>query len=394
MASRARSPRRARSPSAEPRRGRSRTPKRIASSISTPDRVRQEKSRGTGGIWELAQGHTGVPRATQKIGEALFLLLNSIAAIGIIMVNKKLTKPEHDGGFGFTDLNATLTFFHFCCTTFVMLVASRWGLVKKRSFPSKQLWLGVLLAFVAAFAPMVSNHSLQKNSTATYQLAKIAQTPLLATVEVLLGSRSLGLGQIFSLTGVLSGVVVAEVDMTGGGRPAGPPGNGIIFAAAAVCLASTLKILTSKFVKQGWSPAELLWTVYPWATVLLGVCAYLTEGERAVAFARELHAAGGPSWGALAALALSGCFAFLVTMSQVIVVGTMSALSHSLLAQFKTASVILGGALLHREHPHMRQLGGAATAMACLVLYAFLTVNPPPPPPLVLSGHAASLTPY
>jgi len=105
MGSRSKSPRNGKSKS----RGRSPTPKRGTNSIATPKKDRAQDAK-LAGIWDLAQGKKGVPRATQKLGEAIFMFSNSLAAIGIIMVNKTLLQTKERGGFGFNGLTSSLTF--------------------------------------------------------------------------------------------------------------------------------------------------------------------------------------------------------------------------------------------------------------------------------------------
>ena len=106
MGSRSKSPRNGKSKS----RGRSPTPKRGTNSIDTPKKERVQSDAKLAGIWDLAQGKKGVPRATQKLGEAIFMFSNSLAAIGIIMVNKTLLQTKERGGFGFNGLTSSLTF--------------------------------------------------------------------------------------------------------------------------------------------------------------------------------------------------------------------------------------------------------------------------------------------
>ncbi|EKX34162.1 hypothetical protein GUITHDRAFT_119656 [Guillardia theta CCMP2712] len=267
-----------------------------------------------------------------RILELMSLAFNFSAGLAIISLNKAL--------------------FNQLCM--------RAGMLERKRFTKGNLADMLIVVLVVALAPIASNKSLYHNSTATYQLFKLLQTPVVAAAEVVLGVRSMSILRFVFLSGIVTGVGFAEIEdgLT--------ISWGVLWAMAAVMLSSTLK---------GWTPAQLLLEVMPWSAALqLILVAVLGEYRSLSVFVKPVEEGGLGSGGMILFLS-TGMAAFLVTWSQGIAVGTTSALSHALMGQAKTAGLTVLSAVLLHERISARQMMGGSAAMLSLVLYSWVNVR-------------------
>lgn len=357
--------------------------------------------------------------------EAVSLVLNLGAFYMIVSLNKKLFRDPEKGGYGLKGV-ATLTFFQYI-TSWVMLRLSG---VKPKPFEDGEWKMKLLLIVIFGVAPLASNMSLLLNPVATYQLFKLLQTPLLAVVEVVTGFRDMSPMRGVLMLGVMGGVAVAELgehwaqvnplisefDKNGDGkwtpnefraylkggkamggkpqfvsldtnndkflqgsefdvllqRPSRAPG--LIWASLAVVLASSFKMFTGKLVRRGMTPAQFLLNLLPYSGMLLFSYAVLFEQETFVFLFTGAQGGGLGSQG-MATFVASGLAAYFVQFTQAVAVGTTSALSHALIGQAKTASMLLLSPIIFGEDTTMRQLLGGGVAMLSLVFYAYVNVK-------------------
>eukprot|EP00802_Teleaulax_amphioxeia_P013860 Tamp_13915.p1 GENE.Tamp_13915~~Tamp_13915.p1 ORF type:complete len:533 (+),score=76.79 Tamp_13915:22-1599(+) len=393
-----------------------------------PEGASAPDNAGAGGVAQLLKcllnpsAAKDIPQEsiTRRILEALSLGMNLLAFYLIVSLNKKLFKDKDKGGYGLKGV-ATLTFFQYT-TSYIMLCLTD---VKSRPFEAGEQGLRWLLVVIFALAPLASNMSLMLNPVSTYQLFKLLQTPLLAVVEAVTGFRTVSLMRGLLMLGVTGGVGLAEL----GGAPAenlvekfdlnkdlkwsskefqkfleshnhkatctfaqidvnknkmieGAEFDmlytsrvpGLIWAAMAVVLASSFKMFTGKLVRRGMTPAQFLKNLLPYSGALLGL--YALVMEKATFHELTLPAAqGGLGMHGMMIFGLSGLAAYFVQFSQAVAVGTTSALSHALIGQAKTASMLLLSPFFYGEETTSRQLLGGALAMVCLVLYVYVNVG-------------------
>jgi len=127
-------------------------------------------------------------------------------------------------------------------------------------------------------------------------------------------------------------------------------------------------------VRRGMTPAQFLLNLLPYSGSLLLIYALIMERDTFGALLKTQEDGGLGSTGLCIFLA-SGLAAYFVQFTQAVAVGTTSALSHALIGQAKTASMLLVSGVLFGESTSPRQLAGGAAAMVCLVLYVYVNVQ-------------------
>lgn len=116
-----------------------------------------------------------VKRSRGRLLSTIFYLnFNLLCSIALVLLNKWVYV-----NVGFP--NMTLTFLHFVTTFIGLSICERFNLFEIKTVPLKELWL---LSVTFCGFVIFTNLSLQYNAVGTYQLAKVATTPLIVFFQM------------------------------------------------------------------------------------------------------------------------------------------------------------------------------------------------------------------
>ena len=286
--------------------------------------------------------------------QASYLLFNFSASVGVIFVNKALFSTMH---FKFTTL---LTALHYVVTLGGLELLAACGVYEKRRSPTTPRML--VLALVVGTAPALNNLSLSLNNLGFYQVVKLLVTPVIVGLEYQLYGASMSARRALALGCVCLGVgaaVVNDLSISAGG---------LLASLCWVPVAALYKVLWSRVAKEeAWHTLALMRRVLPLSTAILLALMPLIDPPGLGEYRWT------PRKGAL--LCLSGVAAFFVNWSGFLVMGGLSALSHTVLGQLKACLVILGGWLLFGQAYPAKATVGASVAVASMIGYTRLNLH-------------------
>merc|ERR1712086_265702 len=302
-----------------------------------------------------------------------------LSAVSIVVLNKQLMKQLPTPAF--------VTCVQYVAMSIALEVMANLGVFSKRSFPAKRLKLRVALSLIIGFAPAVSNMSLQYNSVGTYQIFKTLQTPAIACGEYLLQGKTVSPARGLWLTaicGCVSLATVSDVELRM---------FGMIVAISAIALSTLYKVSTAQLQQdtnadepddtehsKPWGTLQLMHALLPLSTVALGLMV-LSSNE--LVLLQTAYADGLFNTNLLqvdsSSLVLwiggSAVLAFTVTLSQFKMCQCTSALTASLVGQFKSAALIVGSFVAQSNNKSYMQVGGAAGALLCFFFYSQQTMK-------------------
>merc|ERR1712086_23146 len=309
-----------------------------------------------------------------------------LSAVWIIFLNKQLIKQ--------LPAPFLMTAVQYIFMSVALEAMAAIGVFTRRSFPSNRQQMRVMLAVVIALAPATSNMSLQYNSVGTYQLFKTLQTPAIVLAEYLVQAKVVSRTRAVWLTGICAAVAVATVNDVELRM------SGLVWAVAALLMAAVSKVSQAQLqqskgvdcidpqASRPWESLQLMHALLPLSSIVLVLLTCVNEREIVLNLVRQhgehwhgVSTASTPTPQYPVWLLLFGsmALAFLVTLSQFKMTGLTSALTHSLVGQFKTASVIVGGFLFRSvvsdATSSAKQLGGASVALLCFYFYTSVTMN-------------------
>jgi len=265
-------------------------------------------------------------------------LLNIVASVGIILVNKQIASVTN---FHFA---LTLLFLNFLTTAGVLSVIAHLGMFEPKHLPEKERWLFGLLAVLTV---LLNNASVEANSVGFYQIVKLLIIPTVMTIERLNGvKRSYSKEIVLCLMVSSLGVGIAT-------------GSDFLFNARGCALAFLSNLLTAQY--QIWqtdkqhehqvNPMQITHSVaFPQAAVgfvgalLLDVCFPALKGWLLLRSGSLLeHQWGGPA----DALWITTCcgIAVLMNFSTYGLLGKTSPVTYQVIGQLKTCLVICLGYL-------------------------------------------------
>ncbi|KAF3452716.1 hypothetical protein FNV43_RR03149 [Rhamnella rubrinervis] len=323
-------------------------------------------------FFNVFRSSEGAKRQQQRIcGPAVALTFNFVTAISIIFMNKLVLKNV---GFHFPIL---LTFIHYIVSWLLMAIMNAFSILPASPPKSTRLSTLFTLGFVMSLSTGFANVSLKYNSVGFYQMSKIAVTPSIVLAEFMLYKKKVSLFKVLALTVVCIGVAVATVtDLQ------------FHFFGACVALAWIIpsainKILWSSLQQQeNWTALALMWKTTPITLLFLVALIPWLDPPGVLAF----------NWNFINTLAIlmSAVLGFLLQWSGALALGATSAVSHVVLGQFKTCSVLLGNYYIFGSNPGMTSICGAFTAIAGMSFYTYLNLKQQPNK--ALPRQASSLT--
>ena len=281
-----------------------------------------------------------------------YLTFNFLSAVGIIFVNKFLFSSLSTP-FNFP---LALSIIHYAVTYSGLLLLRHGGVFKPRvgAGMTPRLWL---LSVVVGIAPGLNNLSLQLNSVGFYTVVKLLVTPMIVVLEWALQGRTVSSLRGLALVTVALGVAISSVsDLTL--QPAG-----LLTASLWLPVAAIYKVFWSRTQKEdGWETMPLMLQVLPWSALWMVLMVPFVDPPGLAAFPFDAFN--------VLLIAVSGVAAFCVNYSGFLVLGHCQPLTHVVLGQVKSASLILGGALFFGQRPSARALLGAFIAITGSGVYA------------------------
>eukprot|EP00742_Colponemidia_sp_Colp-10_P003811 GILJ01004061.1.p1 GENE.GILJ01004061.1~~GILJ01004061.1.p1 ORF type:complete len:320 (-),score=44.79 GILJ01004061.1:148-1086(-) len=289
---------------------------------------------------------------------ASYMLLNFIASVAIIWVNKLVFKVHH------FDFGTTLTFFHFVVTFAGLYVCKIYKL-----FEVKTLKVGDVLPLCGAFCGFVvfNNLSLLFNTVSVYQLMKVMTTPTIVTIQYSLYGVSLDNMLKLSLVPVCIGVTLATVssiEMTL---------VGAIYGVLGIVSASMYQIWVGTKQKElGVNSMQLLFYQAPISAILLIFCIpFFDNVSNLLAFEYTFPA--------VSAIVLSSVLAFVVNLSIFLVIAKTSPISYNVLGHCKLCAILIGGFVLFGDQTNTRNMIGILMTICGIVWYTHLKMAAAPP---------------
>ena len=280
--------------------------------------------------------------------DALYLVFNFAASVGIIFINKLLFATVK---FQYTTF---LTALHYVVTLVGLELLAACGVYTKKTSPTTPRL--VVLSLVVGAAPALNNLSLSLNQLGFYQVVKLLVTPAIVVLEAYLYKQEMSVARAAALIGICVGVGVAVIN------DISVRADGLAAALCWVPIAALYKVLWSRVSKdEGWHTFALMRRVLPLSTLLLLALVPLADPPGLLDFPWTARRA--------ALVALSGVAAFFVNWSGFLVMGACSALTHTILGQLKAVVIILGGFVLFAHAYPPKAVAGAATAFCAIVAY-------------------------
>ena len=315
---------------------------------------RDERGVGAGvGLTSRRRPMSGRHAAT--LTNIAVLSCNFCAAVMVISLNKRAFRS-----FPFP---AALTCLHYFISWGGVTILHRCGVFEAQTIPVKQKrHFGFLVVFWSV-CNALSNTSLDRNSVGFYQLTKLMVTPSLVAFDFIVYGRHTSLPQALALALSCVGVGVASINDVQFHLA------GAIIATAATFSAATQKVLNSH-VQQvgGLTSLQVMQNAFPAMSFMALFYVPLMDRRIHKLFTHD----GLFNLEALLWIVASGVAAFLATWSATAIFGRIGALSHVLLGQVKTCSVLLVGWLLYDAQQTLAGLLGASIALASITAYSIM----------------------
>jgi len=289
------------------------------------------------------------------LAQGASLLFNIGSSVAVVMANKAVFTH---GAFSFP---TTLTLLHYLSSYLFIVALRACGSFEPRAVSADERPLEIATVFVWSLHNALSNFSLAANSVGMYQLSKLLVTPILCTFDFAAYGRCVsplrGLTLLFAGVGV-GLATVTDLQFHSAGAAA---------AMASALASSVLKLLQTHLLQRhGWTSLQLMHRTWLPQLALLALYAVPTDGLGLLSYSLSVPRA--------LLLLLSCACGYLLNLSSLIALGTTSALTVVLLGQLKTCAILVVGFLLFDARPSARTVGGAALAVASIVLHTVLKI--------------------
>lgn len=297
----------------------------------------------------------------------LIVTVNTVASVSIVSVNKHVVSR-----FLFP---CTLALMHFVSTYLGLLIA--WKCLRAFS-PARKLRKAIYLPITLAFIGYVvlNNISIGLNNLAFYQATKVLCTPITAAFETVLMRKRFGLLVWVSLFTVVLGVSIVSYSTFEEIIHIIVSGHGTLGMLRPLFIGIITSFVTSfnnvwtrvASVKLKCSTAQILFAQLPFSIAAITIIMLQTElpAVDAVFFEELQHNY----------FIYASCFlAFLVNLTQFMIVGKLSPTTSSILAHFKTFANFGISIFVLREPLDFRKLSGIIILAIGMVMYSWL-LNP------------------
>ncbi|XRB01352.1 TPT domain-containing protein [Pycnococcus provasolii] len=337
----------------------------------------------------------GMARGSNLHG-AFLLTFNFLITNAIVYVNKRLFRQT-----GFPPF--TLSCIHLCVNVLFLKIANKARVFESAHKAGVPLPLLMFVAMMQASSVILSQLSLKVNSVGVYQLAKLTQGPLVATVEYFWLGKRLSVKRAILLGAMMAFVGLATVgDLE-------TSIVGVTFALSAVA-ATSLESVIFGYLHKAYHlvTVQVLDITLVFSSVYMFFAAFVFEyGGGALIvktitmqYTRSTHTPPSPIIGIFdeaqnarmapsvfalivqklhffselgvpgyTLLITSACLSFCVNWSSVSINGTFGPVTYAVLALFKTISIIIMGMLVFDNGMTSKSMVGSFMALVCMALY-------------------------
>lgn len=282
---------------------------------------------------------------------ALSLLSNTVSAVLLVIVNKKLVT---DYNFSYmTVLTGFHAYFAFIACCFMLLLGSL-------QYRTVKCFQSLLLISIGSLLSIVfMNLSLASNSIGLYQMSKLACIPMTLLIEYILNRQSqvftFALMSSLSLITVGVGIVAfVEVEYSS---------IGIVWATLG-CLSTSLAQIYFNAMKNklNLDPIQLLLHTSPLLTFGSFTLSYLFEQGSMVDIKLTIPL--------LTGIFISCFCAFFLNVTNYVVLGMLTPLSYQVLGHMKTIIIIAAASVcIEGSSLDTKSASGASLAMVGIVFY-------------------------
>jgi solute carrier family 35 protein E3 len=303
----------------------------------------------------------GSPGANASLFQVACVLINLIAACGIVFTNKLVFSYCK---FQFT---VALTCIHTVATLLVAKCLRKVGLISPKPLPRRSV-----VALASAFAGYIvlCNASLSINTVGFYQLLKIAGAPTMMMMDAINVHRfpNSRLASCVILTCVGIGLATVSDTQVTTNAP------GVIVGIASVIVTSQYGIWIGSMSKShDVTSMQLLDQYLPYAAGLMSLCVAMSE------LAKHVFASVGHSTPRileyefnvtnLSLIAISALMGVLVTFTTFAVIGFTSPLTYAVVGHIKTIVIFCGGVFFFHDSVTPTKAVGIMLAMIGVVAY-------------------------
>ncbi len=284
------------------------------------------------------------------------ILWNIISVVGVVVLNKHLS--EKDG----MEQVVLLSFLHFLFTTAGVRI-----LLKGKFFEYKDAKMSKVLPVALGSLGSVAfmNLNLKSNSVGFYQLSKLFCIPVAICLERVIYGKQVSKAVQLTLVPVIFGVGIATVSNTSLNFV------GSIYAFLAVVCTTCAQVFTSHFQKElKCNGLQLLYHTSPLISFGMLVLSLAMEGMPFRNFNK-------PTMGALMRIIISCVFAFMVNVTNYVVLGKTDALTYQIVGHFKTICIIVLGYLLFNNRASLKNIAGITIALLGVVGYTEVNLSCP-----------------
>ncbi|KAL0236151.1 hypothetical protein GEMRC1_002733 [Eukaryota sp. GEM-RC1] len=286
----------------------------------------------------------------------LYILLNTVSAVSIVLLNKVLFST-YEFGFG-----TILTFTHFI-VTFCGLHA----MAKRKMFVPATLTFKDVAPLSLAFTGYVvfNNLSLVYNPVNFYQILKILISPTVALFEYFIYKKKFGIITLSSLFLVTIGVFFATV----GDTDFKLDFFGAFFGFTSVIVTAFYQIWSGTMQRKfNVSSVQLLYKMVPYSLISL-IC-FVPLFDSVTEFINfEFNT------GVIVLIVLTAALSFFVNLSLFLITGKSSAVVYNIFSHAKTILILSGGFLIFHDPLTGRIAFGMALTISGIVFYSIIKIK-------------------
>ena len=307
--------------------------------------------------------------AASKAKASLFLVVNVVASLFIVMVNKL----AFVAGFRYVCM---LTVFHQISTALVSLLQSSTSkpAIEKAAYPITHTD-ALLYAVFFNMSIVTMNLSLKLNTLGTYQMLKLGVLPAVALLEFIFLAVKAHLPVYFALNVILQGSFLALLDDV---YSVGITFQGLCAGLLAVFSTASQTVLMKALQKKCKDSQQrtLLRTISVYSSgMLLFIAPILDTTLSGVTYTEYISDivnlfTGRANIAMIHALVASCFIAAVLNASQFVIIGKFSPLTFQVLGQLKMVGVILLGAIQLNEGIYVRKSVGVVVVIWASWSYA------------------------
>ena len=304
-----------------------------------------------------------------KVKASLFLVVNVVASLFIVMVNKL----AFIAGFRYVCM---LTVFHQISTALVSLLRPSTSklAIEKAAYPITHTD-ALLYAVFFNMSIVTMNLSLKLNTLGTYQMLKLGVVPAVALLEFIFLAVKAHLLVYFALNMILQGSIIALQDDM---HSVGITFQGLCAGLLAVFSTASQTVLMKALQKKCKDSQQrtLLRTISVYSSgMLLFVAPILDTTLNGVTYTEYVSDivnlfTGRANIAMIQALVASCFIAAVLNASQFVIIGKFSPLTFQVLGQLKMVGVLLLGAIQLNEGIYVRKSVGVVVVIWASWSYA------------------------